>query len=156
MLVEIKHFRWGADMIMKRETMDEAGRIRIPGCLLKMLGWENAENFTATTSHDSLELRLSVTNPFGARVKLDDLGRVSLDKELRENIGWLNVDSRDIVAVRPCVKEGQLIFKLHEKFKHECAFCGKADVEMIINDVVVCGTCAGVLAKVQVRDTVFA
>jgi len=125
-------------------TMDERGNVLLSSTLTSRLNWNVGTALKATHNPNSGEVALTAVAEENGDVTLDAVGRVKLPKPQRDKLGWLYVDTGDILGVTLCMWTQTITLNLQEKFKRECIFCGRPEsitkIEYI-NDKGICDYC---------------
>lgn len=68
--------------------------------------------------------------------KLDELGRITLPKELRRTLG---IEDRDPVEIY--TEEDAIVLKKYSE-ADKCKLCGSSEKVVKVDDIVICGKCA--------------
>ena len=79
--------------------------------------------------------------PTGIVRKMDELGRIVLPMELRNNLGIKNKDPLEIFVDGDCI--------ILRKYQPACCFCGETKDTVSFNEKLVCKSCIEKLNKAK-------
>ena len=119
-------------------VLDELGRILLPKKLRGQVGWEIADNLTATI--DIAGRTLILRKQQGGELSIDDLGRTILPKALVVDLGWCAGDKFSLTLNTDA---GTITISFAQK--RACVFCENSEVVYTLNGVSVCKSCVGLI-----------
>lgn len=115
-----------------RRRIDELGRIVIP-IVYRREKFENGSSVYFQIIDDCLLVTENEEFGFGIKKKFDELGRIQVTKEIRDELNWNVKDSIKIWSLN-----GMLILK---KTDYKCVFCDSEDKIQSFKNKFICSSC---------------
>jgi len=128
------------------QVIDDRGCLLLPTKLLNQLDITKNDFLTASYNPENNALTLDANGKGDVPITLDDYSRAYLPKQLREKLGWLNINKGDTIAVSVCPWARTITLKLHSKYELMCVFCKNPNTVVDINGIAVCQYCAEKIA----------
>ena len=137
-----------------RRTIDDFGRLLLPSDLRSIFGVVKGDKLTAAHNSETNALVLkkqekeAKIKDFGVNLKIDDMGRISLPKSVRDQLGWLHIKEGDIINIRYSPDEGTVTLSAAGANDTKCVFCKNPELVSEINGIGVCSGCAKNLSSI--------
>jgi len=135
-------------MTNSKQRIDEQGNIKLPKDFIAKLNWGTSTILNATLNPQSGALVLEQGLKGAAQTfLLDSLGRVALPRKQREKLGWMYIDTGDVISVTLHIWEGKISLQLCEKYELKCVFCGRSEAVAKITPINLSGICQHCIAE---------
>ena len=132
----------------QKVTLTENGHVLIPKVLRDNLGWSLGDTITISLNTDGNLLTLeSYTGQQGnenMRGVIDNWGRLTLPKEIKECLGW---GAADILILLQAIEGKKAFLKRFQQYESKCVICKTSEVIAKINNSGACKQCVETLRK---------
>jgi len=133
---------------LKPQVVDMLGKVILTQSLRAHLGW--SINTTLFASLDSQGSKVTLTKynsqdtEAGDTLVIDDLGRICLPFDIRDELDW---NERDILNLWPNIRSKTLTLTLAQKYEPVCVLCSRTESVVTINRNDICGHCVSIIVR---------